>query len=158
VDAMNYDIARRFREKMSDADEVYILGDIFGKNVLASPFELCMKLMESLGIRERPFHLVLGNHDILTDEEYVKVGFASVKRLDFIDLGGMRTMLTHDPCMVQPVGTLALCGHVHALFSENWQPARNTFTINVSVEMRNYAPVSEAEIVDIVRRSDYMAQ
>lgn len=155
VEDMNEDMVRRFVARVSDASEVYVLGDIFGSRQPASPLDSCKEIMERLGIMERPFHLVLGNHDLMTEDEYLEVGFASVKRLDFITIGGKRVMLTHDPCMVQPAGTLAICGHIHTLFSENWQPARETFTINVGVEMRNYAPVSEAEILELMERSEY---
>jgi calcineurin-like phosphoesterase family protein len=155
VEEMNCNIIKRFTAKTEDADELYILGDILGSSQPGSPFEMCRSVMEDLGIRKRPFHLVLGNHDNMEADEYIRIGFASVKRLSFINIGGLRTMLTHDPCMIQPADTLAICGHIHTLFSENWQPLSNTFTINVSVEMRNYEPVSEDEILELVKRSSY---
>jgi calcineurin-like phosphoesterase family protein len=83
------------------------------------------------------------------------VGFASVKRLAVIMIEGLKIMLTHDPCLVQPIDTLAICGHIHTLFSENWQPSRNTLTINVCVEVRNYEPISETEVLDLARQSEY---
>jgi calcineurin-like phosphoesterase family protein len=155
VEAMNDDMIDRFVARTADASEIYILGDIFGGNQPGSPYDMCKSVMERLGIGKRPFHLVTGNHDNMENEEYFSIGFASVKNLAFIEIGGLRVMLTHDPCMVQPAGTLAICGHVHTLFSENWQPARNTLTINVSVEVRNYGPISETEILALVERSNY---
>ncbi|MDR3353861.1 MAG: hypothetical protein LBO21_02335, partial [Synergistaceae bacterium] len=93
--------------------------------------------------------------DNLEADVYKKIGFRSVRKLGFVDINGLKFMLTHDPCMVQPRNTLAICGHIHTLFAENWQPSRNTLTINVCVEMRNYEPVSEAEIFETVMRSEY---
>jgi calcineurin-like phosphoesterase family protein len=152
---MNEDIIRRFRESAGDASEIYILGDIFGVKQPDSPLEACKSVLERMGARERPFHLIVGNHDNMTREEYLEAGFASVKHRDFIRIGDFEFMLTHDPCMVQPKNTLALCGHIHTLFRENWQPERNTLTVNVCVEVRDYKPVSEIDILDIVARSAY---
>ena len=143
AEEMSDDIAERLIAKTKDADEVYILGDILNSRTSPALFDTSREILERLGIHKRPFHLVQGNHDVLTVEEYLKMGFASVEKISSITLDGMKTMLTHDPAMVQPMNTLAICGHVHTLFSENWQPARNTFAINVGVEARGYEPVSE---------------
>ncbi|MDR3321928.1 MAG: metallophosphoesterase family protein [Synergistaceae bacterium] len=158
VEEMNEDMIARFLAKAGDADEVYVLGDIFGSCPPRSPFAACKSVMERLGVHERPFHLVLGNHDHLEPKEYLEIGFESVKTISFTTIGGMNVMLAHDPCMVQPRDTLAICGHIHTLFAENWQPERNTFTINASVEVRNYEPIAEAEILEIVNRSMYRRQ
>jgi calcineurin-like phosphoesterase family protein len=152
---MNEDMIKRFVRKTVDASEIYIMGDIFGSHQPNSPYSSCKSVMDRLGIGSRPFHLILGNHDNLPPEEYREMGFRSVKKLEFIEIGGLRFMLTHDPCMIQPRNTLAICGHIHTLFSENWQPERNTYTVNVGVEMRNYEPVSEREILETVMRSEY---
>ena len=155
VELMNGSIIERFAAATDGASEIYILGDIFGTKQPDLPFEACKSVMERMRAREKPFHLIMGNHDHLELREYLAAGFASVKQLDFIKIGGLDFMLTHDPCMVQPRDTLALCGHIHTLFKENWQPERNTLAINVCVEVRDYRPVSETEIMDIVARSDY---
>jgi calcineurin-like phosphoesterase family protein len=155
VQQMNDRIIERFAAGAEGASEIYILGDFFGARQPDSPLEACKSILERMGARAKPFHLVTGNHDLLAPEEYLAAGFASVKQMGFIEIGGLDFMLTHDPCMVQPRNTLALCGHIHTLFRENWRPERNTFTINVCVEVRDYRPVSETEILDIVARSDY---
>lgn len=153
---MNEDLAARFLAKTRDADEIYILGDLFGSKPPGDPYEATKRMMERLGIRDRPCHLMRGNHDHLSDDEYRRIGFRTVmNKFAFIELRGARFMISHDPCMVQPRDTLAICGHVHTLFSENWQPVRNTFTINVAVEVRNYEPLSEAELLALVERSPY---
>jgi calcineurin-like phosphoesterase family protein len=158
VGEMNDDMVARFLAKTEDADEVFILGDIFGSCQPEFPSATCEGIMEKLGVRKRPFHLVLGNHDTLEPREYLAAGFVTVKAQDFITIGELNVMLTHDPCMVQQSGTLAICGHIHTLFEENWQPARNTFTINVGVEARGYEPVSEAEIIALIQDSPYRRQ
>lgn len=152
---MTDDIVARFLAKTADASEIYILGDIFGGAQPADPYRSCGEMLERLGARSRPFHLIRGNHDHLSDEEYLALGFKSVNRIDFIELGGMRAMLTHDPCMVQAKNLLAICGHIHTLFYEVYQEERNTLAVNVGVDLRNFAPVSEDEILEIVGLSPY---
>ncbi len=153
---MNEDLVARFLAKTQDADEIYILGDIFGSKPPRDHYESTKWVMGRLGIKDRPFHLMRGNHDLLPEDAYRHIGFRTVMtKFAFIELSGLHFMIAHDPCMVQPRDTLALCGHVHTLFSENWQPARNTFTINLSLEVRNYEPLSEAEILALVERSPY---
>ena len=152
---MNADMIRRFNEKTKGADEIFIAGDIFGSSQPRHPFEACLEVMKALGIGRCPFHLIRGNHDSLSTEEYLKIGFNSVRNLHFIETEAGRVMITHDPCMVQPRNTLAICGHIHTLFLENWQPLRNTLTVNVSVEVRGYEPISEHEFLELVRRYDY---
>ena len=152
---MNADMIKRFSQKTRDASEIYIIGDIFGSAQPRRPFEACLEVMRSLDIGRCPFHLIRGNHDSLSDEEYLEIGFNTVQNLAFIETETGRVMLTHDPCMVQPIGTLAICGHIHTLFSENWQPMRNTLSVNVSVEVRDYEPLSEHEFLALVRKYDY---
>ncbi len=149
VDSMNNDLAKRFSISAGNASEVYILGDILGSDKSDLSLAHTKEAMEMLGIRDLPFHLVLGNHDHLTERQYLEIGFKTVSRLKFIEIDGRKVMLTHDPCMVQPRNTLAMCGHIHTLFSENYQPLRNTLAVNVSVEVRDYKPLSELDFIKI---------
>lgn len=146
---MNEDIIAKFLDTTRDADEVYILGDMFGSKRPADQFGELSRIMKRLGINERPFYLMRGNHDHLTDDEYKKMGFRSVMRnFAFIELkNGMNAMISHDPCMIQPKNTLAVCGHVHTLFKELWNAERGTLALNVSVEVRDYRPMSEDEVL-----------
>jgi calcineurin-like phosphoesterase family protein len=154
-DEMNEAIAQRFSETVRDASEVYIIGDLLGSYRPEFPLDACAFMMERLEIRKFPCHLILGNHDTFPEEEYLSMGFATVKNLDFIEIRGDRVMLTHDPCMVQMENQIAICGHIHTLFSEIWSPMRNTFTVNVSVEARDYRPISEDEFASLLASSQY---
>lgn len=155
AEEMNTALIKNFRERTGSASEIYILGDIFGMmGCPGDPFEQTRSIFKELGIDDRPFHLMCGNHDHLTDDQYREVGFRTVMHgYAHIDACGRRVMITHDPCMIQPRGTAAICGHIHTLFRENWSPLRETFTVNVAVEARGYAPVSEDEIADLIDRS-----
>lgn len=155
AEEMNAALIKNFLERTRGEGEIYILGDIFGmRGCPADAFEQTRDIFRQMGIGERPFHLMRGNHDHLTDDQYREIGFRTVMHgYAHIEACGRRVMITHDPCMVQPRGTAAICGHIHTLFAENWSPLRETFTVNVAVEVRGYAPVSEDEIAALMDRS-----
>lgn len=156
ADEMNAVLVDNVRNTLRDGDELFLLGDIVG---MKGGIEMCGQILKEMGVGGTvPFHLILGNHDLLTEDEYLKMGFAAVERIGWTEIAGHKAMLAHDPCMVQPVGTLAVCGHIHTLFSEIYNEERNTLTINVSVERRGYRPVSEAELSDIIKNSKWRAE
>lgn len=157
VEEMHSALVENFRRKTSGGGEIYMLGDIMGMNGGAAQRDGCLELLKSMGLgtADMPFHLILGNHDTLPTDDYLSMGFASVERTGRIGIGGFSAMLTHDPCMAQPRNTLAICGHIHTLFDEIYNAERNTLTINVCVERRNYEPVSEKEILEIIKKSQY---
>jgi len=158
VEEMHNKIISNFKSKIDGNGEVYVLGDIVGMD-----FDYMMKkdlpqIFDQMGINNpnTPFHLVLGNHDLFPIQDYMDMGFVSVEEIDGVNIGKLKVMLTHDPCMVQIENTLALCGHVHTLFEHVGNVQRNTLAINISVEVRNYTPVSEDEIVTIIENSAWV--
>ena len=166
VEEMHSVIISNFRNKVNGNGEIYILGDITGKNSKHLTKKDYTQVLDQMGISNpnTPFHLILGNNDALPIEDYLDLGFISVKGIDNIQLGEFNTMLnstfykamlTHDPCMVQQVNTLALCGHVHTLFDDVFNEKRNILAINVGVEVRNYTPVSEEEILALIKNTGW---
>ncbi|MCL2767525.1 MAG: metallophosphoesterase family protein [Synergistaceae bacterium] len=160
VEEMHCKIIDNFRNKVGGNGEIYILGDITGKNSMNLTKINYMQVLDQMGISNSntPFHLILGNNDKLPAEDYMDMGFVSVKGIDNIQIGEFKAMLTHDPCMVQQVNTLALCGHVHTLFDYVYNVQRNTLAINVGIEVRDYTPVSEDEIIALIKNTNYNAQ
>ena len=158
VDEMHRKIIDNFRDKVNGNGEIYILGDIAGRNVADLEKKDYTQIFDQMGINNpnTPFHLILGNHDTLQIQDYTDMGFVSVKRIAHIRLGKLETMLTHDPCMVQPKNTLALCGHIHTLFDHICNVQRNTLTINVCLETRDYTPVSEDEIISLIKNTAWV--
>lgn len=156
VEEMHRVLVGNFNRKVAGEGEVYVLGDIVG---MKGGIEKCGPLLKEMGIDDprTPFRLIRGNHDLLPDEEYLKMGFVSVEEVCRARVAGYDAMLAHDPCMIQPCGTLAICGHIHTLFGELYNEERNMLAINVGVERRGYAPVSEAEIAAIVEKSRWRA-
>lgn len=156
---MNGDLIARFLGRTRPGDEIYIVGDILGGRPPADAAGATREVVSRLGEGGRTLRLVRGNHDLLSDDEYIAMGFASSARRAEIELRApgraMRAVLTHDPCMIQPRGTLGICGHIHTLFDEIWNEERGSLAVNVSVEVRNYEPVSEDEIIAIAARHGY---
>lgn len=157
VEEMNDMLVENFKEKVGGDGEIFLIGDIMGTNGSLEKKPDCALLLERMGIRDpgTPFHLILGNHDTFSGDDYTEMGFISVEKVGHTPVGGMNAMLTHDPCLIQPKNTLAICGHIHTLFDEIYNEKRNTLAINVSVEERDYRPVSEKEIAEIVKGTRY---
>ena len=152
VEEMHRKIIENFRNKVNGNGEIYILGDLMGKNSKHLTKEDFINIFDQMGINDpnTPFHLILGNNDTFKIQDYIDMGFKSVKEMDNIVLGEFNVMLVHDPCMVQKKNTLALCGHIHTLFDHVYNARRNTLAINVGVEIRNYAPLSGEEIIALI--------
>ena len=153
VEEMHSKIIDNFRNKVNGYGEIFILGDLMGKNSKHLTKSDIMQLLEQMGINNpnTQFQLILGNNDTFGVQDYIDMGFVSVKEKDNIQLGKLKTMLVHDPSMVQQVNTLALCGHVHTLFDCVCNVQRNTLAINMGVEVRNYTPVSEDEVISLIK-------
>jgi calcineurin-like phosphoesterase family protein len=94
-------------------------------------------------------NLVLGNHDKEEWRDYIKAGFASVQRYKFINIKGIGPVgLAHDPsnCIADPTIPW-LVGHLHSQF------LRMGNAINVGVDVRAFAPISEEELAEDFRRT-----
>jgi calcineurin-like phosphoesterase family protein len=106
------------------------------------------KILSSLpGIK----HLIRGNHDTASTEEYIRAGFDTVYTFCTISLPGLSAPLTlvHDPAFSQMDRSQQyLCGHVHDLF----RVQKNV--INVGVDVWNFCPVSSVEIKEIIKRKN----
>jgi calcineurin-like phosphoesterase family protein len=158
VEEMHNIIIKNFRNKVDGKGEIYVLGDIAGKNSNQLMKKDLAQILDVIGINnpDTPFHLILGNRDIFSIQDYMDMGFISVMEIDYTQIGKLKTMITHDPCMIQQKNTLALCGHIHTLFEYVYNAQRNTLAINVGVEVRNYTPVSEEEIIAIIENTEWI--
>lgn len=151
---MNAALAAAIRGAAQAGNEIYILGDLVGMN---GGIEKCAPVFKEMGLgtTEAVFRLIMGNHDLLYAEDYLAMGFKSADFVTHITIGGRKVMLAHDPCMIQPADTIAICGHIHTLFDTVYNAERNILAINVSVERRAYRPVSEKEIEAIIAASEW---
>lgn len=85
--------------------DIYFLGDLFHSSWNEQWEELGSFLTQFPG---STFHLVLGNHDILTAEKYQKMGLQVYRNT--IALGPF--LLSHEPAK-PTLGLLNICGHIH---------------------------------------------
>jgi len=143
-EGMDYEIVRRYQEKVKDEDTVYFIGDFSLRG--AGYRNWYKKMLDNLPGTKI---LILGSHDELNPFMYVDVGFQSVHTfLDFQFSGEFKEhlhyYLHHDPAasIIAPDVTW-LVGHVHTLF------LRQKNCYNVGVDVHNFFPVS----IDEVRES-----
>lgn len=86
-----------------NAKKVVFLGDLFHSD-FNNAWDRFQELLEELNGFE--FHLVIGNHDILDRERYVKMNV--VQQMEAGNL-----ILTHEPLDVIIDDKYNLCGHIH---------------------------------------------
>jgi calcineurin-like phosphoesterase family protein len=134
---MNKEIIKRYQTFVNDEDDVYIIGDLCLKGPEYLPFY--KNIIKQLPGQK---HLIFGNHDKLSWEQYIDVGFTSVhSSLIIKNKIGVKYILNHDPassCINRNL--LWLCGHIHNLF----RTCKNV--INVGVDVWDYRPVSIEQI------------
>lgn len=125
-------ILKRLRYLTED-DELYVLGDCF----FSRTFEEMKNFLSQIKARKI---LIRGNHDRLSIVKYKSIGFDEVYKHLIVNISDTEFLLTHDPVAVIVFKGPTICGHVHNL----WKNQPNL--LNVSVDVRNYYPVSEHEI------------
>ena len=79
----------RYNALVKPYDIVYVLGDVGFRDAKS----VTNHVMQMNGTK----HLIMGNHDRLSDEQYRRMGFASVTREMLIKLGGIYLRLSHYP-------------------------------------------------------------
>lgn len=139
VPHMNHIMIERHNKVVGKDDDIYFLGDV----------AFCSKhlLKEVLSQLNGKKHLIRGNHDELNPQEYIEIGFESVAPIMTLKLEEVGAVcLAHDPShsiMVREVPWLV--GHLHDMFKQFGN------CINVGVDVWDFYPVSEAQIVDKIK-------
>jgi calcineurin-like phosphoesterase family protein len=136
VEEMNRTIIDNWNEVVEEDDFVYLVGDLaFGRR--RSKMRYWLKKLNGNVI------LILGNHD----KGYLDSIVHADKCVLFYK--GKKFLLIHDPKMVNSWDDWVIHGHEH-----NNKPEKYPFmngknrTINVSVELINYTPISLDFLVD----------
>lgn len=159
VDHMNEVMANNWNERVHPDDEVFHLGDVaLGKR------QDTLQIVKRLNGTK---YLIPGNHDNCWQGHsrvrpkdralYTDVGFIVLPRETIMPVAGNVVLACHLPyegdshheeryTEKRPVdeGRWLLCGHVH----EAW--AQSGKQINVGVDVRSFAPMSEDEIGEII--------
>ena len=141
---MNRTLMENYCDAVKDDDTVYFLGDLTmrGPKQIDGIRKLVMKMPGKK-------HLLLGNHDRLKVNSYLKMGFVSVHTSLDIERGRVPYHLVHDPKDALPGTKYLICGHVH----DNWRCRRQPYpTVNVGVDVWGFAPVRFHDVVHTMHR------
>ena len=163
LDEMHETMIKRWNKKVTNNDHVYILGDIGSRGFRNMHPELLAMLKGNK-------HLIIGNHDDLSDlrvrQQFVEICDRK-KVCDNVDGKSYTLFLTHEPYMMwagQHKGVIMLYAHLHntveehlfqkylAEFNKDKKPnyeAKETECVayNVGMCLWNYEPVSMKEIL-----------
>ena len=144
VEEMEREIIRRWNNKVSLSDDVYILGDVF-YNCKKDKSEFLKSLNGRL-------HLVVGNHDfdLLKDAEAMSC-FVSAEQIEQIVDNGRQVIMCHFPIISwnkKHRGTYHLYGHVHKKIDEDTLfMIKQERAFNAGCMINNYEPCSLNEII-----------
>ncbi len=166
ADEMRAEMLKRWNAKVSNADHVYMFGDVDGRADLP---DILSYLVQLKGNK----HLILGNHDQNADHGQYKKLFDEIKSYkemtDTADVVRYHLVLCHYPIFAwngQHKGAIHLYGHVHntrdesqfrqALASLNevyrerdTERYRPFYAINVGVMFTDYEPKTLKELLDM---------
>lgn len=143
IHAMNMGLIDNWNRKVSQDDDIYILGDFaFCDGVTAN------NLLKQLNGRRK--HFIMGNHDgFLQDRNFDRSLFVSIKNYEKINIGRQKIILFHYPMVEWDCkfhGSIHLYGHIHNNMTDmDMAQIKNAY--NVGVDVRNYEPVTLEEIL-----------
>ena len=150
VDEMNRTIIDNWNSRVTDRDDVWVLGDVAYKSA-----EHVGTFLSRMKGRK---HLVLGNHDrswmkTLDASEY----FVSIEQMSFLSLEGRNIILCHYPMMEwdgSHHGSYLIYGHIHGNCGQSFWPliSSNDHMLNAGVDINGFYPVTFPELVENNRR------
>lgn len=144
VEKMNQDLVKKWNEKISPSDEVYILGDFTMKGS-----QLATEILYQLKGKK---HLVRGNHDGFVDsQKFDKTLFCSIQDYAEIVCNNVQFVLFHYPLLDWNGmfrGSIALHGHQHNHEDYNYHNLQSKIRrYDVGVDANHMAPVSAEQII-----------
>ena len=148
VEEMNKALIRKWNDKVTNQDDVYILGDFTMKGA-----EMSAVCLYSLKGRK---YLIRGNHDNFADSpEFEPSLFCSIRDYMEIVYQNQCFILFHYPMLEwngRGKGAIALHGHQHNHKDYNVENRRNRILrYDVGVDANNMQPVSAEEIIEFFR-------
>jgi calcineurin-like phosphoesterase family protein len=139
-------LKKNWNSTVAQDDEVWVLGDLTLKGkMMLDPLSSMIH-----GLNGVKHMIVASTHDHFCPIHYEYMGFTSV-HYPAIQLEN-KWYLGHDPALasVWPTGSIYLCGHVHKLWT-HMMTATGVLCVNVGVDVRNFTPISEIEIQEIIK-------
>lgn len=149
LEEMHEALINNWNDKVSEEDEVYVLGDMF-MDVEASEANEIVKQLN--GIK----YLIKGNHeDYIDDPEFDTSAFEWIKDYHLIDDVHPNVVLFHYPILEWDgwhKGTYHLYGHTHNTKQEYFEKLLEDTAVNVGVDIHNFAPISLDEVTTIIKQ------
>ena len=144
VDEMNRALIRKWNDRITYDDDVYILGDFTMKGADIA----CACLSPLFGRK----HLIRGNHDgFLNRAGFESSLFASIQDYSEITYANTRFVLFHYPILEwngYRKGAIMLHGHQHNHKDYNIENRKNRILrYDVGVDANDMAPISAEEII-----------
>lgn len=144
AEEMNKTLIKKWNEKISFADEVYILGDFTMKGP-----ELAEEILSGLKGKK---HLICGNHDRFVKHSAFHLSlFDSVSEYSEITCLNTRFILFHYPIVEWNgfyKGSIHLHGHQHNHEDYNYENQKQGIRrFDVGVDANHMAPVSAEDII-----------
>lgn len=137
---MNEQLIRNWNAVVTDADTVYLIGDICGYGQ-PIPAQYLAKLQGKK-------HLIRGNHDTgLESQQILFDYFESVT--DFLEINdhGIHILLCHYPIVYQHKGYM-IHGHIHSAKKEGYQILKSLpRVLNACVDINQFRPVTLEELI-----------
>lgn len=136
IEQMNEILIKKWNKKVSNDDDVYIIGDLFFKS--STDVEEMLKRLN--GIK----HLIIGNHDKTWIENVdLKKYFKTITEFITINDGLRDITLCHYP-LVSFEGRFHIHGHIHNNTKDIfWETLKKMDKVlNASVEINNFEPVT----------------
>lgn len=145
IEEMNNTIIDNINYRLSDNDELYILGDF----TLEKTPNKVSQLIKRIKCKK---HLIIGNHDYFTRNKNCCSLFDSVHHYLEIEDEGRTVILFHYPIQnwnLKRYGSIHLYGHVH---SKEELQLKEYNAFNVGVDVNNFKPVTLEEL--LLRRGE----
>ena len=146
VAEMDKTIIGNWNSRVTDNDDVFILGDVSYR----SGEDVGSMLKRLRGHK----HLILGNHDRtwMKNCDALKY-FESIEQLGFVTLGTRCLFLCHYPMMEWDGsfhGSYLVYGHIHNATGQPFWPLirDNPHMLNAGVDVNNFYPVTFEELVE----------
>ncbi|MBE6050241.1 MAG: hypothetical protein E7214_06140 [Clostridium sp.] len=148
VEEMNEEIIRRHNARVSEDDDVYILGDI----IVCDEENLSEYMEKTVGRLKGKLHLIIGNHDLkYLDKEEFRKYFESIDESKIILDHKKWVHLCHYPMLLwykKNKGAYNVFGHMHnEKVTKEFDILRGEENaLNACVEVNNYTPCLLEEI------------
>ena len=146
IEEMNEVLIYNWNDSVTNADTVYIVGDLFFRNAVSAG-----KYLDRLKGRK---HLIIGNHD-KTWMQNTDVGkyFESVSHMEVINDGKRKITLCHYPLMTWDAMNRTGCmihGHIHNNRNGDYWPLlqKQDNALNAGVDVNAFRPVTFEELVE----------